>query len=76
MVMCRLISVVHLVAHFHVVGVVHDVLDHVLEHRVPWDDRVEFRVAVLRLRTNEPMIVICRSLVKSILRLYIPSVLV
>lgn len=49
MAMCRLISVVHLVAHFHVVGIVHDVLDHVLEHRVARNDRIELRVAVFSL---------------------------
>lgn len=44
-----MISVVHLVTNLHVVRVVHDVLDHVLQHRVPREDGIDFGVTVLGL---------------------------
>lgn len=46
---------VHLMADLHVVGVMHDVLDHVLEHCVPREHRVHLRAAVFRLQLNNTM---------------------
>lgn len=38
---------VHLMAHLHVVGVVHDILDHVFEHSVAREDRVDLGTHVV-----------------------------
>lgn len=48
-VVCEMLDV-HLVAHLHVVGVVHDVLDHVLENGVAREDGIHLRVHVLGLK--------------------------
>lgn len=47
------ISVVHLVTNLHIVRIVHNVLDHVLQHRVPGEDGIDFGVTVLGLQLSD-----------------------
>jgi len=41
---------VHLVAHLHIIRIVHDILDHIFENGVTGEDWVYLRVHVLRLK--------------------------
>lgn len=48
---------IHLVAHLHVVRIMHDVLYHILKHRVPWEHWVHFRADVLRLERGMDVLI-------------------
>lgn len=44
---------IHLMANFHVVRIMHDVLDHIFEHCVPGEHWVHLRAAILRLKRKK-----------------------